>query len=138
MSDVIEFGGVQIGGQGRLLVPQVEALGRSAEPMLWATFADVADSSRNWLYRIRAAVTIERNADWKLMQAIGSLRAALGGAKADLVWKTGSVVRITWPDARLDAIRPSLPDDRRTAGFDANLVLEFTSAADPVSDAPAP
>lgn len=132
MSDTIEFGGVRIGDAGRLLVPQVEALGRSAEPMLWATFADVPDSSRNWVYRIRAAVIIERNSDWKLMQSIGALRTSLGGAKADLVWKTGSVVRITWPRARLDAIRPSLPDDRRTAGLDANLVLEFTSAADPV------
>jgi hypothetical protein len=131
MSDTIEFGGVQIGDSGRLLVPQVEALGRDARPMLWATFADVDDSSRNWVYRIRAAVVLVRNADWKLMQAIGSLRAALGGTTADLVWKTGSVVRITWPDARLDAIRPSLPADRRHAGLDANLVLEFTSAADP-------
>jgi len=131
MSDVIEFGGVQIGDSGRLLVPQVEALGRNAEPMLWSTFAEVADDSRNWVYRIRAAVVVVRNADWKLMQYIGSLRATLGGTKADLVWKTGSVVRITWPDARLDAIRPSLPEDRRRAGFDANLVLEFTSASDP-------
>ena len=131
MSDVIEFGGVHIGDQGRLLVPQVEALGRGAEPMLWAAFARVDDNSRNWVYRIRAAVVMVQNADWKLMQAIGALRAALGGTKADLVWKTGSVARITWPDARLDAIRPSLPEDRRRAGFDANLVLEFTSAADP-------
>lgn len=131
MSDVIEFGGTQIGDRGRLLVPQVEALGRGAEPMLWSTFADVDDSSRNWTYRIRATVVLVRTADWKLMQAIGALRAALGGTKADLVWKAGSVVRITWPDARLDAIRPSLPEDRRAAGFDANLVLEFTSAADP-------
>jgi len=131
MSDVIEFGGVPIGDRGRLLVPQVEALGRGAEPMLWSTFADVDDASRNWVYRIRAVVVIVRNADWKLMAAIGALRAALGGAKADLVWKTGSAVRITWPDARLDAIRPSLPEDRRGAGFDANLVLEFTSASDP-------
>jgi len=131
MSDVIEFGGVQIGDQGRLLVPQVEALGRNAQPMLWSTFADLDDTSRNWTYRIRAAVVMVRNADWKLMQAIGALRAALGGTKADLVWKTGSVVRITWPDARLDAIRPSLPEDRRRAGFDADLVLEFTSASDP-------
>ena len=131
MSDVIEFGGVQIGDRGRLLVPQVEALGRNAQPMLWSTFADVDDTSRNWTYRIRAAVVMVRNADWKLMQAIGALRASLGGTKADLVWKTGSVVRITWPDARLDAIRPSLPEDRRRAGFDANLVLEFTSASDP-------
>ncbi len=131
MSDVIEFGGVQIGDRGRLLVPQVEALGQNAQPMLWSTFADVDDTSRNWTYRIRAAVVMVRNADWKLMQAIGALRASLGGTKADLVWKTGSVVRITWPDARLDAIRPSLPEDRRRAGFDANLVLEFTSASDP-------
>jgi len=115
MSDVIEFNSVQIGDQGRLLVPQVEALGRGAEPMLWSTFADIDDTSRNWTYRIRAAVVIARNADWKLMQAIGSLRASLGGTKAGLVWKTGSVVRITWPGARLDA----------------NLVLEFTSASDP-------
>ena len=131
MSDTIEFNGVQIGDQGRLLVPQVEAIGRGAEPMLWSTFADVDDASRNWVYRIRAAVVIVRNADWKLMQAIGSLRASLGGAKADLVWKTGSVTRITWPDARLDAIRPSIPEDRRRAGFDAQIVLEFTSASDP-------
>jgi hypothetical protein len=129
--DVIVFNDVQIGDQGRLLVPQVEALGRGAEPMLWATFAEVDDSSRNWIYRIRAVVSVVRNADYKLMQAIGALRAALGGTKADLVWKTGSVARITWPDARLDAIRPSHADDRRTAGFDANLVLEFTSASDP-------
>jgi len=131
MSDVIEFNGVQIGDAGRLLVPQVEAIGRGAEPMLWSTFADVDDSSRNWVYRIRAAVVVVRNADWKLMQYIGSLRASLGGTKAGLVWKTGSVVRITWPDARLDAIRPSVPEDRRRAGFDADLVLEFTSASDP-------
>ena len=76
MSDVIEFGGVQIGDQGRLLVPQVEALGRNAQPMLWSTFADLDDTSRNWTYRIRAAVVMVRNADWKLMQAIGALRAA--------------------------------------------------------------
>ena len=131
MSDVIEFNEVQIGDQGRLLVPQVEAVGRGSEPMLWSTFADVDDSSRNWVYRIRAAVVVVRNADWKLMQYIGSLRASLGGAKADLVWKTGSVTRITWPNARLDAIRPSIPDDRRRAGFDATLVIEFTSASDP-------
>ena len=131
MSDTITFNDVQIGDQGRLLVPQVEALGRGAEPMLWATFADVDDSSRNWVYRIRAAVVVARNADWKLMQAIGALRAALGGTTADLVWKTGAVARITWPEARLDAIRPSLPEDRRRAGFDANLVLEFTCASDP-------
>jgi len=131
MSDVIEFNSVQIGDQGRLLVPQVEALGRGAEPLLWSTFADVDDSSRNWIYRIRAVVAVVRNADWKLMQFIGSLRSTLGGTKADLVWKTGSVARITWADARLDVIRPSLPDDRRRAGFDANLVLEFTSATDP-------
>jgi hypothetical protein len=132
MSDTIEFGGTPIGDRGRLLVPAVEALGRETEPMLWATFADVPDASRNWVYRIRAAVVVVRNADWKLMQTIGGLRAALGGVKADLVWKTGSVARITWPDARLDAVRPSLPDDRRRAGFDANLVLEFTCASDPL------
>ncbi len=131
MSDVIEFGGVRIGDRGRLLVPGAEALGGEPVPMLRSTFADVDDRSRNWVYRIRAAVVIVRTADWKLMRAIGGLRSALGGTKADLVWKTGSVVRITWPDARLDAIRPSLPDDRRSAGFDANLVLEFTAAADP-------
>jgi hypothetical protein len=131
MSDVIEFGGVPIGDRGRLLVPTVEALGRGVEPLLWSTFADVPDGSRNWVYRIRAAVVIVRNADWKLMQAIGSLRAALGGVKADLVWKTGSTARITWPGARLDAIRPTVPDDRRRAGFDANLLLEFTAAEDP-------
>jgi hypothetical protein len=131
MSDVIEFNGVQIGDEGRLLVPQVEAIGQGVEPVLWSTFAQIDDTSRNWVYRIRAAVFVARNADWKLMQYIGSLRAALGGVKADLVWKTGTVARITWPDARLDAVRPSLPDDRRRAGFDANLVLEFTSASDP-------
>ena len=131
MSDVIEFGGVPIGDAGRLLVPHVEALGKNAEPMVWSTFADVDDSSRNWVYRIRAAVAIVRNADWKVMQAIASLRAALAGTKADLVWKTGSVVRLTWPDARLDAIRPPSPDERRQAGPDATVVLEFTCAADP-------
>jgi hypothetical protein len=134
MSDIILFNAVPLGDRGRLLVPQVEALGRGAEPMLWATFADLDDASRNWVYRLRAAVVVERNADWKLMQYLGSLRAALGGLKADLVWATGSVTRITWPDARLDAIRPSLPDDRRAAGLDANLILEFTSASDPVTE----
>jgi hypothetical protein len=131
MPDIIAFDGVQIGDRGRLLVPEVEAIGRGVEPMLWSTFAEVDDSSRNWVYRIRAAVVLVRNADWKLMQAIGSLRASLGGAKADLVWKTGATARITWPNARLDAIRPTVPEDRRHAGFDANLVLEFTSAEDP-------
>ena len=119
-----------IGDAGRLLVPHVEALRKSAEPMVWSTFADVDDSSRNWVYRIRAAIAIVRNADWKVMQAIASLRAALAGTKADLVWKTGSVVRITWPDARLDAIRPPHPDERR-ADLDATVVLEFTCASDP-------
>ncbi len=131
MSDVIEFDGVQIGDRGRLLVPQVESLGRNTEPMLWSTFAELEDASRNWIYRIRAVVVVVRNADWKLMQYVGSLRASLSGTKADLVGKTGSVARITWPDARRDAIRPSLPEDRRRAGFDANLVLDFTSASDP-------
>jgi len=132
MSDVIEFGGVRIGDEGRLLLPHVEALGHNAEPMLWATFADIDDSSRNWVYKIRAAVALTRNADWKLIQAVGSLRAALGGTRADLVWKTGSAVRLTWPDARLDAIRPPLQHERRRAGFDPDIILEFTSASDPI------
>ena len=134
MSDTIEFNGVQIGDSARLLVPQVIALKSAETPLLWSTFADIDDSSRNWVYRIRAAVAVVRNADWKLMRYIGELRAALGGVKADLVWKTGSTARITWPDSRLDAIRPTTPDDRRTAGFDANLVLEFTCGSDPVTE----
>ena len=131
MSDIITFNGVQIGDEGKLLVPELHALAHNAEPVLWATFAQLDDSSRNWVYRIRAAVFVARNADWKLIQYVGTLRAALGGAKADLVWKTGSTVRVTWPDARLDAIRPPLVKERRRAGLDINLVLEFTSASDP-------
>ncbi len=133
MSDVIEFGGVQIGDQGRLLVPRVEALGHDAEPMLWSTFADVDDTSRNWVYRIRVAAAVVRNADWKLMQYIGSLRASLSGVKADLVWKTGSAVRLTWPGARLDVIRPPLRKEQLRAGFDVTIILEFTSASDPTA-----
>ncbi len=131
MSDVIEFNDVQIGDQGRLLVPRVEALAHREEPLLWSTFAELDDTSRNWFYRIRAAVLVVRNADWKVIEYVGTLRGALGGTRAGLVWKTGSVVRITWPDARLDLIRPSRREDRRQAGFDANLVLEFTCASDP-------
>jgi len=131
MSDTIHFDGVQIGDQGRFLIPHLEALGRGVEPMLWATFADLPDASRNWVYRIHAALRIARNAQWRVMQAVGSLRAQLAGTRADLVWKTGAVTRITWPDARLDAIRPALPEEQRQAGFDANVILEFTSAADP-------
>jgi hypothetical protein len=131
MSDSIEFNGAAIGDEGRLLLPHVEALGSRTEPMLWATFADIDDSSRNWVYRIRVAVSVKRNTQWKVLQAVGALRAALAGTKADLVWKTGSVARITWSDARLDAIRPIRVEERARAGFDANLVLEFTSAADP-------
>jgi len=134
MSDTISFNGVQIGDAARLLVPQAVALNSADTPLLWSTFADIDDGSRNWVYRIRAVAAVVRNADWKLMRYIGELRAALGGAKADLVWKTGASTRITWPGARLDAIRPSTPDDRRTAGFDANLVLEFTCGNDPVTE----
>jgi len=131
MSDIIQFNGVQLGDSGVLLVPTLEPLARAAAPLLGSTFAHLDDSSPNWLYRIQAAVVITRNSAPELIAAVASLRAALGGAKADLVWKSGSLTRLTWPDARLDLIRHATPDDRRRAGFDPTLILEFSSASDP-------